>query len=177
MSQFEIAVANLIEITRLKGRMLGKVDFQKTVYLAKELGVYLPFEFRWDKFGPYSYELAHFMNQLLVKRTFRIEGGAYQVNFENSDIDQLRSCITIDSSTRRRLISLFRSIRQIVRKKSFYIPTFMECLGSLLFIKASSGRTNRSSVFDILRLLKSDRFDELSPMKDEAWDLLERNGL
>lgn len=177
MSQFEVAMANLIEITKLKGGMLGKVDFQKTVYLAKDLGVYFPFEFRWDKFGPYSYELAHFMNQLLAKGAFRIDGGTYRVNSENPDIGQLGSCTTIDSATRKRLISLFRSIRQTVREKSFHIPTFMECLGSLLFIKASSGRADRSRIFDILRLLKFDRIDELSPMVDEAWSLLERNGL
>jgi uncharacterized protein YwgA len=174
VSQFEISAANLIEISRLKGGMLGKVDFQKTVYLAKQLGVDMPFEFRWDKLGPFSFELAHFINRLLVRNTFRIESGKYVVNTENSLAMRAESLTTIDSGTRQELDSLFRSIRRTVHQNGFHIPTFMECLGSILFIKESLENSDKKVVFESLELLKPNRAGEFSSMKEAAWNLLQR---
>lgn len=177
MSQFEISAANLFVITQLKGGMLGKVDFQKTIYLAKQLGVFIPFEFRWDKLGPYSFELAHFLNQLVARNSILIDKGKYVVNPEDLLVNQLHSSTTIDSTTRNDLTSLFRSIRQTVRQSGFHIPTFMECLGSIHFIKTSLEISDKDSVFRTLELLKPNRLDEFSSMTEEAWNLLERNGL
>jgi uncharacterized protein YwgA len=177
VSQFDLATANLIKITRLKGGMLGKVDFQKTVYLAKQVGVCLPFEFKWDKLGPYSFELAHFVNQLLAKELFCIDRGKYTVNPRNMRVNWLERVATIDSTTERSLMNLFESIRQVVHEKGFYIPTFMECLGSLEFIKSSLEEAGKSHVFQALEFLKPSRTTDFSPMLEDAWSLLERNGL
>jgi hypothetical protein len=177
VSQFERATANLIEITRLKGGMLGKVDFQKTIYLAKQVGVYLPFEFKWDKLGPYSFELAHFLNQLLARGLFCVDRGTYLVNPEDVRVNRLEPLTTIDSRMRHRLISLFEAIRRTVHENGFHIPTFMECLGSLEFIKNSLEQAHKTHVFHALELLKPNRINEFSPMLEESWNLLEQSGL
>jgi len=157
--------------------MLGKVDFQKTVYLAEQLGVDLPFAFRWDKLGPYSFELAHFINQLLARGTFYIDRGTYRVNQRDLDFERLKNLTTIDSEKSARLVAFFRSIRNAVRRNHFNIPLFMECLGSLRFIKTSLETSDRDRVFHILQQVKPNRTNEFSPMLEEAWTLLERNDL
>lgn len=177
MPQFETSAANLIKITQLKGGMLGKVDFQKTIYLSKQLGVFIPFEFRWDKLGPYSFELAHFLNQLLARNSFFVDKGKYLVNPEGPLVDRKDSLTTIDSKTNQKLANLFNSVRQTVRSNHFHIPTFMECLASIHFIKTSLENSQKKTVFHALRLLKPSRADEFSSMLEEAWDLLKRNGL
>jgi uncharacterized protein YwgA len=177
MSQYEVSAANLIKIAQLKNGMLGKVDFQKSVYLVKQLGVYLPFEFRWDKLGPYSYELAHFVNQLVARNTFSIDSGTYKANLKDILTKQSASLTTIDYETEKRISRLFSSIRQTVHRRGFYIPTFMECLGSIHFIKTSLEKSNKEDVFSILKTLKPNRFDEFTPMMEEAWILLKRNNL
>ncbi len=177
MSQFDVSAANLIMITQLKGKMLGKVDFQKTIYLSKQLGVSIPFEFRWDKLGPYSFELAHFLNQLVARDSFFIDRGGYIVNREDPLVGQSQSLTTIDRGMKQKLTKLFKSIRQSVHQNHFRIPTFMECLGSIHFIKTSLEHSDKEIVFHTLTLLKPRRVNEFSPMTEEAWDLLKRNGL
>lgn len=177
MSQFDVTVANLLRIAQLKCGMLGKVDFQKTVYLAKQLGVYVPFEFRWDKLGPYSFELAHFVNLLVARDIFLIEKGKYIANSENTLVNQSESLTTISHETQGRLFRLFNSIRQTVRNEGFRIPNFMECLGSIHFIKASLQNPTEERVFHTLELLKPDRVNEFAPMRERAWSLLEENNL
>lgn len=177
VSQFEMSAANIILITNLKRGMLGKVDFQKTIYLCKQLGVYLPFEFRWDKFGPYSFELAHFVNQLVARNSLSISKGTYLAHSEDPLTDHARELATIDDEMMRRLTALFRSIRQTVHQNGFSIPAFMECLGSIHFIKTSLETSDRRTVFDALEQLKPSRAHKFSPMVEEAWNLLNRNGL
>lgn len=177
MSQFEVCAADLMSIIQLKGEMLGKLDFQKTIYLSKQLGVFIPFEFRWDKLGPYSFELAHFINQLVARKSFFIDKGSYKVNPDDHLVEQSKFLTTIDGKMKRKLTRLFSSIRQTVHQNSFHIPKFMECLGSIHFIKTSLETSNKRTVFLMLKQLKPSRVNEFSSMKEEAWNLLEQNGL
>lgn len=177
MSQFETTAANLIIITQLKGEMLGKVDFQKAIYLSQQLGVFIPFEFRWDKLGPYSFELAHFLNQLVARNSFSIKSGKYLVNPTGSLVSRSESLTTINATMEEKLTKLFRSIRRSVRQNHFHIPTFMECLGSIHFIKTSLEASNKRTVFHTLGLLKPRRVHEFSSMIEDAWSLLKQNGL
>ena len=57
---FEYFLRLLLTIFSLReNEVVGKVDLQKSFYFAKELGLEIPFKFRWDKLGPFSYELSH----------------------------------------------------------------------------------------------------------------------
>jgi uncharacterized protein YwgA len=176
MSQNEKAAGNLIIITQLKGGMLGKLDFQKTVYLAMQIGVDLPFNFKWDKLGPYSFELSYFGNQLLARDVLCIKSGKYEVNRHSKDISRLQRIATIDAETTRRLKSFFDSIRKAVHKGKFSIPLFMECLGSLKFLKESRG-FEKSQAIQTLQRLKPDKANDFAPMMESAWDLLIANNL
>src|SRR5438876_5395751 len=45
----------------------GKKALQKLVYFLKESGLPISFEFQWDKFGPYSPELATYVEDLVAE--------------------------------------------------------------------------------------------------------------
>jgi len=177
VSEFYVPAANLIRIKQLKRGMLGRVDLQKTVYLSKQLGIYLPFEFRWDKLGPYSFELAHFVNQLIARNAFLIERGKYIINPTDPLVNRSASLTTINNVMEQKLAKLFASIRKTVHRNGFHIPTFMECLGSIHFIKTSLENYNKETVLHTLELLKPKRTHEFSLMKEEAWNLLGQNDL
>jgi len=177
LSLFEISVANVTIIMKLKGDMLGKVDFQKTVYLCQQLGVFMPFEFRWDKIGPYSFELAHFLNHLVARNLLLIKSGQYSVNLDDPLARQSESITSITPRMQENLARFFKSIRRKVHEKSHNIPIFMECLGSIRFIKTSLENPSKTTVFRTLRQLKPHKAKQFSSMAEDAWYLLEKHGL
>ncbi|SRR6266567_2372127 len=77
------------------GTLPGKKVLQKLAYLLKQAGLPVRFRFQWDKWGPYSQELAYYVDDLvaegLVKSTpapVRVphEGtGGVQYNFSITD--------------------------------------------------------------------------------------------
>lgn len=63
----------------------GKKSLQKLVYFLKESGLGISFEFQWDKFGPYSPELATYTEDLVAEGL--MESEAKRV-FATSDEDR-----------------------------------------------------------------------------------------
>ncbi len=63
----------LLYTIKRSGTLPGKKVIQKLVYFLKEAGLPVRFRFRWDKWGPYSQELADYVDDLaaegLVKST------------------------------------------------------------------------------------------------------------
>jgi uncharacterized protein len=53
---YPVAVTALVNLNG--GRMVGKTRLQKTVYLLKECGIDLGFDFDYHHYGPYSEELS-----------------------------------------------------------------------------------------------------------------------
>src|SRR2546426_4520021 len=49
------------------GTLPGKKVVQKLVYLLKQAGLPLRFRFQWDKWGPYSQELAYYVDDLVAE--------------------------------------------------------------------------------------------------------------
>ncbi|MCJ7760962.1 hypothetical protein MUP59_07485 [Candidatus Bathyarchaeota archaeon] len=64
----DIILEELAALFEARDSINGKVDLQKSFYFMKELGLVVPFNFRWSKFGPYSYELDNFADRLVAER-------------------------------------------------------------------------------------------------------------
>ncbi len=60
----------------------GKKALQKLVYLLKESGLSINFEFQWDKYGPYSPELATYVEDLVAEGLMESEAKKVLVTSE-----------------------------------------------------------------------------------------------
>src|SRR6266478_2190189 len=49
------------------GTLPGKKVIQKLVYFLKEAGLPVRFRFRWDRWGPYSQDLAYYVDDLVAE--------------------------------------------------------------------------------------------------------------
>ena len=57
----------LLYTLKRAGTLPGKKVFQKLVYFLKEAGLPVRFRFMWDKWGPYSQELAYYIDDLVAE--------------------------------------------------------------------------------------------------------------
>lgn len=57
----------LLYTLKRSGTLPGKKVIQKLVYFLKEAGLPVRFQFRWDKWGPYSPELAYYVDDLVAE--------------------------------------------------------------------------------------------------------------
>ncbi len=57
----------LLYTLKRSGTLPGKKVIQKLVYLLKESGLPVRFRFQWDKWGPYSQELAYYVDDLVAE--------------------------------------------------------------------------------------------------------------
>ena len=140
-----------------EGTVLGKLDMQKTFYFAKELGLPVPFTFRWGKLGPFSYELSNILERLR-SQGFISYDGKYKRGKPLSSVDSLE----VPHEVR----SFFDELNDIRDEKKYNPIYFIECLGSIHFLYKYSGLKDKEKIFERLRLLM-----------EPAWDFLKRHGL
>jgi uncharacterized protein len=102
----------------------GKKALQKLVYFLKESGLGINFEFQWDKFGPYSPELATYTEDLVAeglmeseaKRLFATsqEDRGVQYNFRlGPRADQLLSSQEVSFGEKARIDRVIALLKEI----------------------------------------------------------------
>lgn len=146
------------------GNVLGKVDMQKTFYFAKELGVPVPFNFRWGKLGPYSYELSNVFDSITRQGLIRYDG-SYRYderNFQYIEEIELPPIVS----------SFYYEIDDICEDNGYNRIHFIECLASLHFLHKYSKMPDREATFSRLRSLKQNRMNLLDPLMGPAWQFL-----
>lgn len=164
----------IIEVFRIKGKVLGKLDCQKTIYFAKRLGAPVPFGFRWNILGPYSYELAHTCDFLIIEGLVSYTG-EYKLN-EKSESDFVSR---MESKTASKLKEFFDCLTEICNSRGYNPVTFIECAASLDFIQANVREELRKKerAFALLDELKPEKRFKFKEMKDDAWRLLVKERL
>lgn len=166
--------ANLVKIFEIRGgNILGKLDLQKTVYFMKRFGVETPFEFRWNLFGPYSYELAHYCTLLEIEGLLSYSG-TYKLNVQKAQ----KYSSTLSRSTLEKLKRFFEKMDELCEKKGYDKVSFIECAASLDFINQNvTKEKSKEEVFALLEKLKPAKIEKFRPMRDDAWELLKQEGL
>lgn len=169
MDELEVFSSVLVNTFNLREEILGKVDLQKTVYFVKRLGAPVPFAFRWNVFGPYSYELAHYSNHLVIEGLLQYSG-TYSINHELAKKYRSR----LKPETTQRLKTFFEKVKQICDESSFDRVHFIECAASLDFIRSNVSRESKrkEKVFHLLEELKPEKREMFRGMREEAWRLL-----
>lgn len=167
-------ISNLVEVFRIRQTILGKLDLQKTVYLMERLGVEVPFDFRWNILGPYSYELAHYCSCLEAEGLL-IYTGTYSLDEEKAASYVSR----FSREMTNRLTRFFQRMRRICEENDYDRVRFIECAASLDFLRQNvlNVGVDRDSIFGLLGRLKPDRTKMFQRMQSEVWDFLVNEGL
>ncbi|MEM2130765.1 MAG: hypothetical protein QXZ70_09225 [Candidatus Bathyarchaeia archaeon] len=167
--------STLVSIFKVKKNVLGKVDLQKTIYLAKRLGAFVPFNFRWNILGPYSSELAHYANHLVIEGLLKYSS-IYELN---SQVAKKYSS-KLHSRIEQKLQSFFKSAEEICTNKNYDRVLFIECVASLDFINENAGeqfKGKKEKIFALLEALKPEKKDTFKQMREDAWSLLIKGNL
>jgi uncharacterized protein YwgA len=159
----------IVDLFKIRKRVLGKVDCQKTAYFAKRLGAPVPFDFRWNIFGPYSYELAHNCNYLVLEGLLQYSG-EYKLNNRLAG----HHVSVIEPKTVNNLKRFFEELDDVCSKKSYDRVLFIECAASLDFVQSNlkEGTRKKENVFTLLDELKPHKREEFKKMREDAWNLL-----
>ena len=145
----------------------GRKALQKLVYFLKESGLPINFEFQWDRFGPYSPELATYVEDLVAeglmesgtKKLFAPAAGdsGVQYNFRlrprASQILSSREISNDEKAKIDRVVGLFKEIG----------PQNLELYASVHYVtKFFSTKIERArfpeGLFDLVNDYKPDRF-------------------
>ena len=169
---------NLVATFKIRRRILGKVDLQKTVYFMKRLGVPIPFEFRWNILGPYSYDLKHHCDHLSVEDFFQYSG-EYILNEKKAKTYPSN----LKTEVRDRIEKFFGRIDEICERHQFDRVSLIECAASLDFINENApegiARANerKTVIYSLLNHLKPEKAELFSTLREDAWNLLDDEGL
>jgi len=164
----EILLQNIKSLFEVKESVNGKVDLQKSFYFMKELGMQIPFNFRWSKLGPYSYELSNVVERLINQGYLNYRG------FFLLDDDVFTG---FEVSYPPKLGVFFDELNDICEEKSYNEVYFIECAASLHFIYKYSNIMEKESAFIRLHDLKPQRIELLSPYMEDSWTFLTNQGL
>jgi uncharacterized protein YwgA len=159
----------IVDLFKIRKRVLGKIDCQKTAYFAKRLGAPIPFDFRWNIFGPYSYELAHNCDYLVIEGLLQY-AGEYKLN--NRFVG--RHVSVLETKTMNHLKKFFGELDDICNKKGYDRVLFIECAASLDFVQSNIKEETRKkeNVFSLLDELKPGKKEDFRKMREDAWNLL-----
>lgn len=160
----DVMLEELYALFDARDSIQGKVDLQKSVYFMKELGCTVPFSFRWNKLGPYSHELASFVD-FLVAQDYLSYRGYYQLNE--------RAFQYVKRENNDRLTEFFGQFERLCDDKGFDKIDFIECAASLHFLRKYSRITAKNAVFHRLEQLKPEKRFVFEPLRDTAWDFLQ----
>jgi len=169
-NSYDVITRCIVNLFRIKKEIRGKVDLQKSIYFMKRFGICVPFEFRWNVLGPYSYELAHHCKYLEVDGLLQYTG-VYKINEEKG-----KEYPTLDERKVEKISNFFQDINKICEKKAFDKVLFIECLASLDFIKRNviKNSKEKKSIFSLLERLKPEKAIIFKNMLNDAWEILEK---
>lgn len=147
-----------------EGKIYGKVDMQKTYYFTKEFGVFVPFNFRWGKLGPFSYELSNTFDIITRQGHISYDGSYHydESNFRYIEDVELLSIIP----------QFFYELDDECEEQEYNRIHFIECLASIHFLYKYSGMENRDDTFSRLRTLKQNRMEFLEHLMIPSWQFL-----
>lgn len=168
MGVFDLILQNLKTLFEVREFVKGKVDMQKSLYFMKELGLLVPFNYRWSKLGPYSYELANVLEQLTTQGYLRYTG--------QYELDERRFRY-VESNATPKMENFFLGLERVCNQNNFNDIDFIECAASLHFIYKNSHNKEKEVVFERLESLKPDRMDAFRPLIEYAWSFLKEQGL
>ncbi|MGD6851581.1 MAG: hypothetical protein ACQCN6_05925 [Candidatus Bathyarchaeia archaeon] len=173
--RLDYADSVIIEVLQTRKKILGKVDCQKTMYFAKRLGAIVPFNFRWNIFGPYSYSLAHSCDFLVMERLLEYTGMEYKIN-QNALIECTPA---LEPELEERIVQFFKAVEHVCAENNYDRVHFIECAASLDFIQANVSYEYRKKekTFKLLEQLKPQKEAIFSQMREEAWCLITNEGL
>ena len=168
MGVFDLTLQHLKTLFEVREFVKGKLDMQKSLYFMKELGYLIPFNYRWSKLGPYSYELAHILNRLTTQGYLKYTG-RYELNEKYFRF--------IKPEVKERFEKFFFDIEKLCNEKKLSDVDFIECAASLHFIYKNSETKNKEEVFGRLASLKPNRMTALKPLEADAWNFLQEHSL
>jgi len=159
----DILLQNIKSLFEVKETVNGKVDLQKSFYFMKELSILIPFNFRWSKLGPYSYELSNVIDRLLHQGYLSYKG-FYSINDEYFS--------SIETKYPSKMGFFFDTLNDICEENDYNEVYFIECAASLHFIYKYSNIRSKESTFVRLHELKPARIDLLEPYMETSWTFL-----
>jgi len=168
MDIFDILLQDLKALFEVREFIDGKVELQKSLYFMKELGYPIPFNFRWNKLGPYSYELANIIDRLTVQGYLDYTG-RYELNKNYFRF--------VTSNVTPKMKTFFNAMERICNMNKFSSVDFIECAASLHFIYKYTSVRQKEKTLEKLAILKPDRIQSFIPIEDNAWDFLKGQGL
>jgi len=169
MDFLDLLKQNLKNLFDIKEQVNGKVDLQKSFYFMKEIGLIIPFNFRWSKLGPYSYELDNVIERLTNQGYL-----LYNSKYELYD----KAFKNIEPNYPTKLATFFDDLNDTCSSKLDYNEVyFIECAASLHFIYKYSNIRKKDASFKKLEELKPDRIEILKPYMNDAWIFLSRQKL
>jgi len=168
MGVFDLVLQNLKTLFKVREFIKGKVDMQKSLYFMKELGYLVPFNYRWSKLGPYSYELANILERLTTQRYLKYIG---RYELDEKHFRYVKSNVT------SKMEKFFFGLEKFCNENNFDNVDFIECAASLHFIYKNSHKKEKELVFDRLKSLKPDRMNAFEPLIEYAWNFLKEQDL
>lgn len=168
MGIFDLTLELLKTLFEVREFVKGKVDMQKSVYFMKELGFLVPFNYRWSKFGPYSYELDNVLERLTNQRYLRYTG--------RYEIDE-RHFRFVETKANPKLQGFFLALEKFCNQNNFNDVDFIEAAASIHFIYTNSSHKGKAEVVSTLASLKPERMRAFEPLLEFAWQFLETQGL
>jgi uncharacterized protein YwgA len=168
MSIFDIILEDLKTLFEVRVIVKGKVDMQKSLYFMKELGHRVPFNYRWSKLGPYSYELANVLNRLAAQRYLKYTG--------EYELDE-RHFRFVKPNVSPKMKGFFFELEKYCNKNGLNDIDFIECAASLHFIYKNSFDKEKEAVFERLASLKPYRISAFEPLIEHAWVFLKEQDL
>jgi uncharacterized protein YwgA len=168
MGVFDLVLQILKTLFEVRVFVKGKVDMQKSLYFMKELGYLVPFNYRWSKLGPYSYELANVLERLTSQGYLRYTG-RYELDEKHFRF--------VEPNVTPELERFFLTLEKFCNKNNLKDIDFIECAASLHFIYKNYPNKEKEVIFRRLASLKPDRMDAFQPLMEHAWEFLKEQGL
>ena len=169
VSELDHLDAILLSSFQRFGTIPGKKALQKQVYFLKESGLDINFEFQWDRFGPYSPELATYIEDLVAEGLMESEerkvlmtfpedrGVQYYFRLRNRANDLLSSEV-LTAGEKAKIDRVIKLIQEIG-------PLNLELYATVHYVvKFFSTKSERArmpeGLFDLVSDYKPDRFRE-----------------
>lgn len=152
------------------GTIPGRKALQKLVYFLKESGLGINFEFQWDRFGPFSPELATYIEDLVAEGLVQSEAkrvlitsdedsSGVQYNFRlTKRASELLSSQEASSNEKAKIDRVIRLIQEIGIRN-------LELYASVHYVMKFFSTKNEKArfpegLFDLVNDYKPDRFSE-----------------
>jgi uncharacterized protein YwgA len=151
-------------------RIPGKKALQKYVYFLKESRLDVDFKFQWDKWGPYSSELATYVDDLVAEELLdseeekvpfggRIESRGIQYNFSVTPrAEKLLASVHLSSDERKKIEDVVKFVRDI-KPSNLELYASVHYIVNFLSTKGERDLLPRSLI-DLMDDYKRGRFDD-----------------